>query len=441
MQITTQMKNIKLIAMALFMTISHTNLLAQMDNLSNMSAEWMRTGARNAANDAADIVVYNPAAITKLSNGVHINFSNQSLFRHPSHSYDLGMGQGVQKFEQGSSDPFLPNLYAAYKLNNWALYSGIFMSGGGATMDYPHGSITTDLIGLSALAAAQGAYTEVKTPMLKASSMYLTTTFGGSFAVNKWFSVSTAMRYVSAKNTVKSSMTLSTSPIDLPDMPLALNTEDNANGFGGVVSMNMTSVEHLDLSIRYETNVNLDFKTTQNQDDLGLTTNGATNSRDLPAVFAFGVGYELSPKVKTNVDFNYYFQQKADWGKSSMLTKEVPLSTMAGDAAIYAMCFQYQATNKLVASVGGGYTKMNFNDKAGYYTNMGTFEIVQCDNVNLNMGCAYKVTDKVKINAGYMHTFYPSDQKVKALMAQPLDVDVIVNNYINAIAIGIDLAF
>lgn len=435
------MKKLNLISIVLFISIGNANVHAQMDNLSNMSAEWMRTGARNAATEATDIVVYNPAAITGLSNGFHINFSNQSLFRNPGHRYDLGIGQGVQEFKQESSDPFLPNLYVAYKLNNWALYSGLFIAGGGATIDYPHGSITTDLIGLGALTAAQGAYTEVKNPMLKANSMYLTTTFGGSYAINKWFSVSTALRYVSAKNTIKSAITLSTSPLDFPDMPLNLNSEDVASGLGGVVSMNMSSVDHLNISIRYESKVNLDFKTNQIQDDIGLTTNGATNPRDLPAVFAFGASYELTPKLKTNVDFNYYFQQNADWGKSSAVTNEVPLSTLAGDAVTYAMCFQYQATSKFLASFGGGYTKMNFNDMEGYYSNMGTFEIVQSDNYNINMGWAYKASDKITVNAGYMHTFYPSDQKVKALFAQPLDVAVTVNNSINAIALGIDFSF
>ena len=184
------------------------------------------------------------------------------------------------------------------------------------------------------------------------------------------------------------------------------------------------------------------FATTkQFLDDLGLTSNGETNRRDLPAVFAFGAAYEFSPKIKTNLDINYYFQQKADWGKSSMLTNEAPLSALAGDAAVYAMCFQYQASPKFLASFGGGYTKMNFNDKEGYYTNVGTFEVVQSDNFNMNMGCAYKTSDKIRVNVGYMHTFYPSDQKIKALMAQPLDVDVIVNNCINALAIGIDFTF
>ncbi|MBL0095221.1 MAG: hypothetical protein IPP46_01100 [Bacteroidetes bacterium] len=58
---------------------------AQHDNLSNLSAEWVRTPARNAATDASDIVVYNPAGLVRLNNGFHINVGNQSLFRKPSH--------------------------------------------------------------------------------------------------------------------------------------------------------------------------------------------------------------------------------------------------------------------------------------------------------------------------------------------------------------------
>ena len=64
------------------------NLQAQMDNLSNLSAEWMRTGARNAATSGTDIVAYNPAGLTQLENGFHVNLSNQSLFRKPTHSYE-----------------------------------------------------------------------------------------------------------------------------------------------------------------------------------------------------------------------------------------------------------------------------------------------------------------------------------------------------------------
>ncbi len=413
----------------------------QIDNLSNLSAEWMRSGVRNAATDAADIVVYNPAGVTSLKNGLHINFSNQSLFRKPSHSYDLGMGAGQQTSEQSSPDFFLPNLYIAYRKNNWALYSGVFFSGGGATIDYKDGSITTDLIGLGALGAAQGAYTSVKDPFIKASSMYMTTTLGGSYAVQHGISFSAAIRYLSATNNSELGTTLTSSPFEFPDVPMSLKTSDKASGVSGVFGVSLTALDKLSISARYESQVKLNFKTTQDHDDFGLTTDGALNRRDLPAVLAFGAAYDVTSKFKLMADYNYYFQEDANWGKSSTATNEVPLSSLAGNSTILAFGFQYKATTKIILSSGIGFTKMDFKDKDGYYANLGTIEVVQSDNTNLNMGFAFKPIKNITLNVGYMHVFYPSDQQVKVLNAQPLDVTVNANSHINAFALGVNLSF
>ncbi len=435
------MKMKKIYILFILLSVSNINVFAQIDNLSNLSSEWMRSGVRNAATDAADIVVYNPAGVTSLKNGLHINFSNQTLFRKPSHSYDMGLGEGQKQYEQGSADPFLPNLYIAYKKNNWALYSGVFFSGGGATADYPKGSITTDLIGLGTLGAAQGAYTTIKDPYLKASSMYMTTTLGGSYAVKRGISFSAAVRYLSAANTSELGMTLTSSPFEFPDVPMSLKTTDNASGVGAVFGVSLTALDKVSISARYESQVSLKFKTSQDHDDFGLTTDGATNHRDLPAVLALGATYDVTSKFKVMADYNYYFQEDADWGKSSVATDEVPLSLLAGNANIIAFGFQYKIKSKITVSSGIGFTKMDFQDKDGYYANLGTFEVVQSDNTNINMGFAYKPIKNITFNFGYMHVFYPSDQQIKVVSAQPLDVTVNANSYINAIALGVNLAF
>lgn len=417
------------------------NASAQMDNLSNLSAEWLRSPARNAATDAADIVVYNPAGLTELKDGWHINFSNQSLFRHPSHSYDLGMGEGTKTYTQGTADPFLPNLYVAYKKNNWAFFTGAFNPGGGATLNYPDGSITTDLIGLQAVMATGGAYTAVKDPSLKISSMYLTTTLGGSYAFSKKVSATFALRYLSAKNSAQSSVTLTDSPIDAPDQPLSLDADFTASGIGGVIGMNVICNNDFNFSMRYESQVNLDFKTKTNKDDLGITTDGSTSPRDLPAVFAFGAGYRVNEKLKTYVDINYYFQEDADWGTSVTPADIRPLSERAGNVILYSLACQYEFSQLISASMGGSYTSYNYNDKVGYYTNIGTFEVVQDDNYTLNTGIVYHVSEKIALNASYMHVFYPSDQKILALMAQPLDVDVTVNSSADVVGVGVNWTF
>ena len=433
------MKKITILFILLVSGIINSN--AQIDNLSNLSAEWMRSGVRNAATDAADIVVYNPAGITSMKNGIHINFSNQSLFRNPNHTYDLGMGEGQKEYEQSSPDLFLPNLYIAYKKNNWALYSGVFFSGGGATIDYKQGSITTDLIGLGTLGAAQGAYTSIKDPFIKASSMYKTTTLGGSYAVKRGISFSAAIRYLSAANTSELGMTLASSPYEFPDAPMSLKTKDNASGMSGVFGVSLTALDKVSISARYETKVKLNFKTEQDHDDFGLTTDGDLNRRDLPAVLALGIGFDVTSKFKVMADYNYYFQEDADWGKSSVATNEVPLSLLAGNSTIIAFGFQYKIKSKITVSSGVGFTKMDFQDKAGYYANLGTFEVVHSDNTNIKLGFAYKPIKNITFNLGYMHVFYPSDQQIKVVNAQPLDVTINANNSINAVALGVNLSF
>ena len=85
---------------------------AQMDNLANMSAKWIRSNVRNAALDGgADMVNYNPAGLAILDDGVYLSFSNQMLFRSPQHAFNFGAGE--LSYEQDGSDPFLPMFYAA----------------------------------------------------------------------------------------------------------------------------------------------------------------------------------------------------------------------------------------------------------------------------------------------------------------------------------------
>ena len=397
-------------------------------------------GARNAATNGTDIVAYNPAGLTHLDAGFHVNFSNQSLFRKPSHSYDMGLGEGMKSFTQDGSDPFIPELYFSYNKNNWAFFGGIYIAGGGATMNYPKGSISTDMIAMQTLQAAGGAYLTAN-QSLKASSMYMTYMTGAAYSLTKNISFSIALRDINAKNKVESGITLTSSPFDLPDQPLALKYDETANGIGAVAGINVTCGDKISLSARYESKVMLDFKTKQIADDFGITTDGQKNRRDLPAVAGLGASFQVNSVVRTYFDYNYYFQKNADWGKSTLATNEEPLSSLAGNAYGIGVGFECTVSPSFTTSFGGGYTKYMYNDKAGYYTHLGTFEVMQDNNANFNTGFAYQIMKNLKVNAGYMHTFWTKDQTIKALLVQPLDVDVKVNNSLNAIAFGVDLAF
>ncbi|MEZ4567510.1 MAG: hypothetical protein R2860_11320 [Desulfobacterales bacterium] len=116
-----------------------TNANANIDQLSNMSTEWIRTGNRNAATDSTDIVLYNPAGLVKMSEGFHLNVGNQSLFRSPEHTFDLGLpaSNGEKTRKQDDPDLLLPNLYGAYNTGDFSFFGGVYVPGGGATADFP----------------------------------------------------------------------------------------------------------------------------------------------------------------------------------------------------------------------------------------------------------------------------------------------------------------
>ncbi|BCS96994.1 long-chain fatty acid outer membrane transporter [Desulfoluna limicola] len=432
---------------------------ANIDNLSNMSAEWIRTGNRNAATDAADIVLYNPAGLTELSDGVHINISNQTLIRKPEHSFDVGTGP--QHYEQDSPDYLLPNFYASWNKESWSLFGGIYIPGGGATVDYPEGSITTQLAGMAVLASPadpdlppgfdtmDDVYNGFTNDSLEASSIYLTTTLGGAYKINEKISVAAGVRCIYAKNTVEAELTLNDltddaevvnglQPGSIPETTnLVIDSESDAGGFGGILGVNFNATDKLNLALNYQTRVKLDFETDVNRDDLGMFTEGEKNRRDFPAFLGLGAGYDISEKLYTEVNWSYWFQKDADWGEDGAGRD---ISDMAGDAWSAGATLAYKVTPTFQVSGGTTYTKFEWDDINGYYNaNLGSIEVLYSDNWHVGVGCAWEFKENFKLNLSVAQTIW--DDETIAQNVDPGTVDVETENETTVIAIGLDMAF
>jgi len=422
-------------------------LPAQMDNLTNLSVEWMRMPARNAASDSADIVVYNPAALVRLSEGFHLNLGNQSLLRKPSHAYNLTYGAGERSFSQDGIDPFLPNFYAAYSKDRWAVYGGLYIAGGGAVADYPEGSITTDLVALQVMVTPVldefgqptgyilgDLYSATEGQYLKASSYYLTGILGGAYAFTDALSASFGLRYISAVNTAKMGLTLTDSPLAYPDQILAFDSKDKAGAAGIVVGIHFTATPKLDLAAHYESKIKLDFETTVNKDDIGLAVNGDRFRRDLPAVLYLGAGYRWNEKLQMLIDFNYYFQSKADWGVTEVDGVEKSWAGAAGDCYAAGIGFSYKFCERLQFSAGTVFTKFLFKDKDLYYTRLGEFEAPKNDNWNSGIGIAFKACSRLTLNLALGATFWK-----KEMIDFLVPVDIKAHAYSVSIGANIDL--
>ncbi|SCY58220.1 OmpP1/FadL family transporter [Desulfoluna spongiiphila] len=430
-----------------------TDLLANIDNLSNMSVEWMRTANRNAATDRADIVVYNPGGITELPDGVAINIGNQSMRREPEHSYNAGMGE--KSFEQDGDDPFLPNIYAAYNRNDWALWGGFYIPGGGAVVDYPTGSFTTNVLIPGSIASGVAdvigggltgndvfATLSTSGESLEAESMYLTFTLGGTYKFNDMVSVALGGRYIDADNSIEGTVSVASSN-GLFDTVIAgggfsdnkVDVDESAEGAGYIVGININPTDRVNIGIQYQSRVDLDFKADVNQDNLGLYVDGAENPRDFPAMLGFGVGWDILKRFYLEANYSYWFQEDADWGKDS---GGKDISDMAGDTQSYGITGTCKWTEGFSTSVGTVYTDFLWNDIDGYYSaNIGSYEVLYSDNWQVCGGVSWQITKRVEVNAAVARTIWDDE----TITDQTTGVKLETENATTTVAIGANFTF
>lgn len=425
---------------AFFATQAH----AQIDNLTNMSAEWVRLANRNAATDATDIVVYNPAGLASLSDGFHLNISNQSMFRRPQHEFADPATGSTASFEQGDPDWFVPNVYTAYTKGLWSVFAGIYIPGNGASLDYPDGSITTRLIALDLLtnpaSPFSGIYSGVTGESIEASSLYLTGTIGGACQVSDCVSVAAGVRYIRAENCIEGSLTLTSDSAE--PYPLAVDVDQSADGWGAVFGIQLMPVDELVLALRYESRVSLNFKDDVNgsdniSQDIDLFVDGDRNRRDFPAMIGFGASYQVTPELRGEADFNYFFQEAADWGRSDTGRD---ISDMAGDVWSWGLSAAYLATRELEVSAGFLYTDHLWDDMDGYFQSAtGAIETLYSDNWNLSTGVGYLIRPGIKVNLGVAFTIW--EDETIFIDAGPLTIPVRTENSTTTVAAGVDLAF
>jgi long-chain fatty acid transport protein len=405
---------------------------AQIDNLTNMSAEWIRMSNRNAATDATDIVVYNPAGLVSLSDGLHLNFSNQFMFRKPEHSFFSPVTGEPVSYKQDSPDWFVPNFYAAYKKGSWSIFGGVYLPGSAGAIDYPDGSITTQELAAGLIGMSGGAFSGVTNEHLKGTSMYLTTSLGGACKLTDVVSVAVAIRNISVSNDIEGGLTLTGAA---PNTPISVHVKQGDDGWGGVLGIQVRPDDKLNVALHYETPVKLNLKTDIYHGDniseaIGLFVDGQRNRRDFPGMVGMGVSYQCTPQFRGEFDANYWFQREANWGKTE---DGDDISHLAGDCWSVGVAGVYQVSPKLDVSAGSLATFFRWDDMDEYYeSNAGAYEIQYSDNINLGVGLGYLITPGLKFNIGADYTWWKREEIDSGI--GPVNL----NNSTVILAIGVD---
>lgn len=324
-------------------------------NKQNQSADYIRTLNRHAATDYADAAVYNPAGVMKFDDGLKIkadvmyfnkDYSNTVPATFPAPPpFGLAGGEGDYSSTQPS---IIPGFFATYKKNRWAGYFAFTIPAGGGELDYKNGDARTVLLANGVAAGAPpGSFDTIESMNLevKQSSVF-GYTLGGSFKINKMWSVSAGVRYATGTREFDGSATISGVA---PDLTANLNLEQEASGFAGILGVNFSALEDkLNIAATYISNTKMEYENKVKSDfPPGLAASigfadGSKTRIDIPALLGFGASYQVLPKLKLDLNYVYYFEKNA----------EIDTFDGEGDSWDLGLSAEYRFNPMWMASIG-----------------------------------------------------------------------------------------
>lgn len=383
------------------------------DNKTNWSAEYIGILNRNAATDAADIVMYNPAGVMKMEDGLYGNLSAHYLFK------DYNNQINGKDFDQDEPS-IVPGLFTVYKKDKWAAFLGGSNVVGGGKVDFEKGNATTNFAGVSIITGANAKlaaagvpsnfwFTGISSQNLEAEAMGLATTLGGAYEINNMWSASLGLRYLKSMREMEGDITVeAATPLSPYSDPVTANVkfDEDADGYGGVIGLNFAPSDALNIGLHYDTEIDLDYEADVKKDNLGIlpalgVVDGAERSRNLPALVAAGVSYKINPEVRVETNLTVYLNNDADFKDIAGTSRDESAVDTGYDIGIG---LDYAVTDAL--NITGGYL----------YTNTGvdeakdmTPELPELNAHTIGAGMKYKMTDALNVTSSLGHVFYQDE--------------------------------
>ena len=416
---------------------------------TNQNATFLRNPARNAA-IAIDGVYSNPAGIAFLPQGFHLSVSWQAAWQKRLMDVNnnlFGMnadGKGTSREFVGETNaPVIPSFQAAYVINDkWSVSAQFAVGGGGGACEFAEGlPMFEELIG----SAAAGINAQVNpnsqqfsynlNQNLTGEQYFYGFQVGATYKVAENLSVFGGLRtviascnYTGAINNFKvngidaknfapaftqayqqavaagnvEAATKAGMVAQLTKEDLTLDCSQSGIGFTPIIGVDW-NLGKLNLAAKYEfrTKIELenDSKNSSNVDALmAQYADGAKNRSDIPAILSLGAQYAISDNVRAMVGGVYY------WDKDA---KGTPIKK--GDNTWEAnFGIEWDVNDKILLSCGAQRTEYGFDDTDMADTNFNTSSYA------VAIGGAYKFSEKIKLNVGYMHSFYDNHKFERA---------------------------
>ena len=418
--------NLKQITIASLL-LSSVSFGASIDLIQNYSAEYGGNPAQQGAITYGSTVYFNPAGLSQLEQGTYFVGGVQLA------SGKQTMTDGDYNNKGFDTDLFspIPN-FAVYKVvDDGAYFWTLGAYAGGAALEYEDGiplpgvkDIMKDKISSlspQALTNPQlGALLQMNMndvltgTNVKGSNQYIQTTIGRTWKIDEKLSTSFGLKAVYGMRNLEASTSFDKKYFPLLNGNASIDSERTGYGFGFQLGLNYKATDKLNLGLRYDSRVRMDFKTEADIKDtssaLGMKDiisngllgiypaykDGLKTRRDLPAILALGASYKVTNRWTTFIGGNYYFN------------KDAKMDRIGNDPG------RYDYDNGWEISLGSEYwinekfawlTGFNYADTGAKKTTFAATEYA-INSFSVGTGIKYRQNETTEWTFAYNHYFY-----------------------------------
>lgn len=304
---------------------------------------------------------YNPAGTAFLEDGLYIQLNSQTLFKN----YEMET-KIAEKLNHESDHPsaFVPSLQMVKKEGDRSYFLHAGAAAGGGTVKYKNGISAFEVIGQEIQTGLQNfeifssdlnqfikPFPNTKVKYLGGStvngtSYYINTTLGVAQKINSKFSIAGGARFIYAMRELDGTASYNLDLTGKQDnsskkenVRIDIDSERTGWGVGGVFGFHYQPTEKLNIGFKYETEVELNLdadgkldtsKTSpisgnKDTDNIIIGNIDSTleahpviaewledDRRNLPAMMALGISYELTDRITLLTSGNYYFIKDAN---------------------------------------------------------------------------------------------------------------------------------
>lgn len=425
----------KLGILAIAALLSTGAYAASIDHIQTYTPEYLGNQSQNGMINKSS-VYYNPAGLVHLDNGTYFHIGAQLAVGHEKMDYN-------GKEYKADLLQYIPTL-ALYSVRDertifWT-FGGL---GGGGDLEYEDGvpgeivasHILNDLA--HRLSATPGLDQNLSNLLKNANfidkgssaegkSLYGQTTIGRAWKVNDKLSMSIAGRAVLGMKKLKGDINLGLEGSNLLDKSAHIDSDRTAWGLGAQIGFNYKATDRLNLAMRYDSRVKLNFKASGDEKKVDLKfgsinlgefgfsdfyseyTPGTKTRRDLPAILALGASYKVTDRWTTAISGNYYFNKdaKMDRTKASPILEKFGIKDIKAEydnGWEIALGNEYKLNEKwtLLGSVNYAHT----GAKVSSYDDI-EFAL---DSVTVGAGVKYAPTDCDEWVFTVCHFFYDQE--------------------------------